>query len=141
MKKTGGDVAEFIAGVTPAKRREDAISMVDLVTEVTGLEPELWGTIIGFGACHYRYPTGNEGDSPIIGFSPRKQATTVYLLDGVDAHRDDLTSLGPHKTGVGCLYIPDVEAVDRDALKRILSDAEQYVRSGGGQYANITVID
>ncbi len=141
MKRTGGDVAEFIAGVTPAKRREDAISMVDLVKEVTGLEPELWGTIVGFGACHYRYPTGNEGESPIVGFSPRKQATTVYLLDGVDAHADDLDALGPHTSGVGCLYIKDVEAVDRDALKRIVANTEQYVRSGGGQYAQITVID
>ena len=69
MKKTGGSVGAFIADVTPAKRRRDAETMVALMSEVTGREPELWGTIIGFGSCHYAYPTGTEGDSPIAAFA------------------------------------------------------------------------
>jgi len=125
MKKTGVDVGEFVAGVSPAKRQRDAATMVELLREVTGREPEMWGTIVGFGSCHYRYPTGTEGDVPIAAFSPRRQATTVYLLD-TGAHAERLGTLGPHETGVGCLYIKDLEAIDADVLREIV--AEDYRR-------------
>ncbi|MDX2376406.1 DUF1801 domain-containing protein [Microbacterium sp. LRZ72] len=139
MKPTGGDVGALIAKAGSAARRRDAVALVDLMREVSGHEPELWGSIIGFGRCHYRYPTGNEGDSPIIGFAPRKQASTIYLLDGIDAHREVLDALGPHKTGVGCLYLQDVSAVDLDVLRGILARSFRYVTDGGGEYAHLTV--
>ncbi|MEU1971491.1 DUF1801 domain-containing protein [Microbacterium sp. NPDC019599] len=140
MKKTGGSVASFIAGVTPAKRRQDAETMLALMSELTGREPELWGTIIGFGSCHYRYATGTEGDMPIVAFSPRKDSTTIYL-DRADAHAAELAQLGPHTTGASCLYIKDVEAVDHEVLKRVIAASEAFARGGGDDYARITVID
>ncbi|WP_243075366.1 DUF1801 domain-containing protein [Microbacterium sp. SS28] len=140
MKKTGGSVASFIAGVTPAKRRRDAETMLALMSELTGRDPELWGTIVGFGSCHYRYPTGTEGDMPVVAFSPRKDSTTVYL-DRTDAHTDELAQLGPHTTGVSCLYIKDLEAVDHDVLRRVITASEAFARSGGDDYAQITITD
>ena len=140
MKKTGGNVDQFIAGVTPAKRQRDAATMVALLREVTGREPELWGTIVGFGSCHYRYPTGTEGDMPIAGFSPRRQATTVYLLR-TDAHSEQLASLGPHETGVGCLYIKDLEAVETDVLREIVAEDYRRVLDGDTGDATLTVTD
>lgn len=74
MKPTGGSVAAFIADVTPERRRRDAETLTALLQEVSGREPELWGTIIGFGSCHYRYPTGTEGDMPVLAFAPRHPA-------------------------------------------------------------------
>ena len=71
MERTGRSVEEFVAQVTPAKRRRDAETLTALLQEISGREPELWGTIIGFGSCHYRYPTGNEGDMPVLAFAPR----------------------------------------------------------------------
>ena len=140
MQKTGGSVATFVAGVTPAKRREDAETMLALMSEVTGREPELWGTIVGFGSCHYRYPTGREGDMPIVAFSPRKQSTTVYL-ESADAYADDLADLGPHTTGAGCLYIKDLDAVDQDVLRRVIAASDAWTRAGGDENATITVSD
>ena len=140
MQKTGGSVATFVAGVTPAKRREDAETMLALMSEVTGREPELWGTIVGFGSCHYRYPTGREGDMPIVAFSPRKQSTTVYL-ESADAYADDLADLGPHTTGAGCLYIKDLDAVDHDVLRRVIAASDAWTRAGGDENATITVTD
>lgn len=140
MKKTGGSVASFIAGVTPEKRRRDAETMVALMSELTGRDPELWGTIIGFGSCHYRYRTGTEGDMPIVAFSPRKDSTTVYL-DRADRHADELAGLGPHTTGASCLYIKDLDAVDHDVLRRVIKASEDFARGGGDDYAEITVID
>jgi hypothetical protein len=140
MKKTGGDVGEFIAAVTPAKRQRDAAAMVQLMRDVTGREPELWGTIIGFGSCHYRYPTGTEGDAPIAGFAPRRQATTVYLLR-TDAHAERLAQLGPHDTGVGCLYIKDLDTVDTAVLRDIVAEDYRRVMMGDTGPATLTVTD
>ena len=142
MHRTGGDVAATLAHVTPAARRRDADTLAALLVEVTGETPELWsGGIIGFGACHYRYPTGNEGDSPIVGFAPRKRACTIYLLDGIDAHAEDLAVLGPHSTGVGCLYLSDIGAIDMAVLRRIVTASFHRVRVGEGVNAELTVID
>ncbi|KAF2419844.1 DUF1801 domain-containing protein [Microbacterium sp. B35-30] len=140
MKKTEADVGEFVAGVSPAKRQRDAETMVALLREVTGREPEMWGTIVGFGSCHYRYPTGTEGDVPIAAFSPRRQATTVYLLD-TGAHADRLGKLGPHETGVGCLYIKDLEAIDADILREIVAEDYRRVIEGDTGSAVFTVTD
>ncbi|MHC2998447.1 DUF1801 domain-containing protein [Microbacterium sp. HJ5] len=140
MQKTGGSVAAFIAGVTPAKRQRDASTMVDLMRELTGREPELWGTIVGFGSCHYRYPTGTEGDVPIAAFAPRKQATTVYLLDA-GAHAAELDDLGPHDIGAGCLYIKDLEAVDAAVLRRIIAKDYRRVLDGDTGSAEYTITD
>ncbi|WP_127473446.1 DUF1801 domain-containing protein [Microbacterium sulfonylureivorans] len=140
MQKTGGSVAAFIAGVTPAKRQRDASTMVALMREITGREPELWGTIIGFGSCHYRYPTGTEGDVPIAAFAPRRQATTVYLLD-TGAHADELARLGPHDTGAGCLYLKDLEAVDADVLRGMIAEDYRRVLDGDTGTATYTVTD
>ena len=138
MKRTGGDVDEFIAAVTPAKRQRDAATMVALMREITGREPELWGTIVGFGSCHYRYPTGTEGDAPIAAFSPRRQATTVYLLD-TGAHAEELAKLGPHDAGAGCLYIKDLDAVDVEVLRGVVAADYDRVVSGDTGSASFTV--
>jgi hypothetical protein len=139
MKPTGGDVEQFLSAVTPARRRDDARVLARMLRELTGWEPELWGTIVGFGRCHYRYAGGTEGDSPVIGFAPRKNATTLYLLDGVAAHRDDLAELGPHSTGSGCLYLRDLAAVDEPRLRSILIRSLAYVEGGGTEAASLTV--
>lgn len=138
MKPTDGDADAFLAAVQPARRREDAAALVDLLREVSGREPRLWGTIVGFGACHYRYPTGTEGDAPLLAFAPRKAATTVYLLDGVAAHSDALSRLGPHTTGAGCLYLRALEDVDLAVLRGVLERSLRWAVSGGGEGMALT---
>ena len=83
----------------------------------------MWGTIVGFGRYHYRYASGREGDSPAAGFAARKAATTVYVANGVGAHADLLERLGPHTTGVGCIYMKDLAEVDLDILETITSQS------------------
>ncbi|MFE6996855.1 DUF1801 domain-containing protein [Microbacterium sp. NPDC057659] len=138
MRPTGGSVAAFVAGVTPAKRRRDAETLTALMQEISGREPELWGTIVGFGSCHYRYPTGTEGDMPLLAFAPRKAASTIYL-ESTAAHADDLAALGPHTTGVGCLYIKDLEEIDLEALSGILTASLRWAEDGGSEHAVLTV--
>ena len=76
------------------------------MTEITGQKPKMWGpSIVGFGTYHYKYASGHEGDSPVVGFSPRKQNLTLYVLDGSAEENELLQSLGKHSTGKCCLYI------------------------------------
>lgn len=139
MRPTGGDVDAFVATVTPSKRRRDAATMIAMMREISGREPVLWGTIIGFGTAHYRYPTGTEGDSGIIGFAPRKSATTIYFLDGLEPHGEKLGALGAHASGVGCLYLKDLEDVDLDVLREMIATSYRRVTTGEMEYAQITI--
>lgn len=138
MEPTGGSVATFLAGVAPATRRRDADTLVALMREITGREPELWGTIVGFGSCHYRYPTGTQGDMPILAFAPRKTSSTVYL-DDTGAHTDALAKLGPHTIGASCLYLKDLEHVDAAVLRGILESSYAMTTAGGAPGVEITV--
>lgn len=114
------DLNAFLDRVTPAKRARDAKRLLELMRDATGEEPKLQGTIVGFGEYHYKYESGREGDAPAAAFAPRRQASTIYLLDGVGSHKAALAKLGPHTTGVGCVYIKDLDDVDLDVLKGIV---------------------
>jgi hypothetical protein len=131
MIQSDSSVAEFIAGVMPDVRRRDAETLIELMARVTGEEPRMWGpTIIGFGQYHYKYASGREGDAGAAGFSPRKAATTIYLPDGVGAYEAKLRDLGPHTTGVGCLYIKKLDDVDLAVLESIIDESYRTVTAG-----------
>jgi hypothetical protein len=122
-----GDLSEpiqtYLDGVTPEKRRRDAGKLLELMARVTGEPPQLWGSIIGFGQYHYKYQSGREGDVAAAGFAPRKAATTIYLVDGVGRYEQQLQRLGPHTTGVGCLYVKDLDKIDLSVLENIIAES------------------
>ena len=96
----------------------------------TNEEPQLWGSIVGFGNYHYKYASGRQGDAPAAGFAARKAATVIYVSDGVGAHAGLLAELGPHTTGVGCIYVKDLAAVDLGVLESIVSRSYAALTSG-----------
>lgn len=124
------DVRAFLDKVTPATRKRDAEALLHLMGGITGEPPELHGTIVGFGTYHYKYASGREGDAAAAAFAPRKGAMSVYLNDGVAAHAADLERLGPHSSGVGCLYIKDLQRVDLGILESILRRSYATLTSG-----------
>lgn len=130
MDAVDPSVRTFIDNLPTERRQREADTLLGVFGRVTGLPAELHGTIIGFGTYHYRYESGREGDSPAAAFSPRKAAISVYLPDGVGAHEDLLARLGPHKTGVGCLYIANLDKVDLDVLEEIVTSSWNSVSSG-----------
>ena len=125
-----GPVRSYLDSVTPAKRRRDADTLLGLMGRITGKQPQMWGSIVGFGEYHYRYDSGREGDAPAAGFAARKAATSIYLPDGVGSHVDLLAELGRHRTGVGCLYITDLGAVDLAILESIIARSYESVVTG-----------
>ena len=131
MQRTDASVEEFLARVPGDQRRQDARRLCAMMREITGEPPAMWGpSIIGFGAYHYRYASGHEGDSALASFSPRRQNLAVYLVsEFADRHRAALARLGPHKTGKGCLYISRLAAVDLDALRELI-DRSVRIRKG-----------
>jgi hypothetical protein len=117
--------------VTHPVRRRDAETLLALMERATGESARMWGSsIVGFGEYHYKYASGREGDAAAAGFSPRKAASTVYLADGIGAHAELLAKLGPHTTGVGCLYLKDLEEIDLGVLERVVRDSYATVTAG-----------
>jgi len=131
MRRTDASVEEFLARVPGDQRREDARRLCALMREITGEPPAMWGpSIIGFGAYHYRYASGHEGDAPLAGFSPRRQHLVIYLVGEFEnRHQSVLARLGPYQSGKGCLYIRRLDDVDHGALRELI-DRSVRVRRG-----------
>ena len=92
-----------------------------MMKEVTGEEPKMWGTsIIGFGTYHYKYASGQEADWLRIGFSPRKQNLSLYIMSGFQQSEELMAKLGKYSTGKGCLYIKKLEDIDQNVLKELI---------------------
>ena len=128
---TDVDPQAFLEAVTPASRRRDAMALLDLMRKVTGLEPRMFGpSIVGFGEYAYQYASGHKGVAPAAGFSPRKAASVVYLSDGIAAHADALSELGPYTSGTSCLYLKDLGKVDLDVLARIVGASFAALTAG-----------
>jgi hypothetical protein len=130
---TGDDVDAFLAAVPDERRRADARAVCDLLARVTGEPAVMWGkAIVGFGRRHLRYDSGRELDWMVIGFSPRKASTTIYLAGGLDAYADLLGRLGKHTTGAGCLYLKRLADVDPAVLEDLLTRSVAHARASNG---------
>ena len=128
------EVRAYLDAISSPARRRDAETLVEVMGRATGEEPRMWKAIVGFGTYHYKYESGREGDAPAAGFAARKAATTVYLLDGVAAHAEQLQRLGPHTTGVGCVYIKRLDDIDLDVLESVV--ARSYAALTAGVFTN-----
>ena len=127
-KKTDESVTTFLNTVDDETKRTDCFEIVDMMREITGLPPKMWGpAIIGFGSYHYKYESGREGDMCVIGFSPRKQNITLYVKIAAEETNTLLEKLGKYKTGKGCLYIQKLSDVNIEVLKKIIKTAFEYV--------------
>lgn len=127
--RNDGDVRAYLESVTNKQRRQDALTMLELMREITGEEAEMWGeSIVGFGSYHYRYVSGRQGDWFLTGFAPRKQALTLYIMPGFERYEALLAKLGKHKIGKSCLYINKLADVDGDVLKEIIAASVERMR-------------
>lgn len=121
-KPNDSNAKDFINSVTDEIKRQDSFTLLKLFSKVTGEKPKMWGTsIIGFGQYHYKSERSRqEGDWPLIGFSPRKQNLTLYIMIGFKDQQVLLKKLGKHKTSVSCLYIKKLADVDMKLLEKLI---------------------
>jgi len=53
---TDSSVVEFLNSVKHQGKRADSFEIMELMREVSGEEPQMWGkSIIGYGRYHYKY--------------------------------------------------------------------------------------
>jgi hypothetical protein len=127
-KPNDQSVEAFLNSVADEKKRRDCFTILELMQQVTGTEPEMWGsTIVGFGRYHYKYASGREGDWFLTGFSPRKQNLTLYIMAGFTEYEALLSKLGKHSTGKSCLYIKKIEDIDLEALRELVRQSVEHV--------------
>ena len=131
-KKTAASVEEFILAVEDETRRDDCFAVLHLMKSITKSEPAMWGSsIVGFGSYHYIYASGQEGDWPVTGFSPRKQNLTLYIMPGFAKYPELIKKLGKCKTSKGCLYIKKLDDIHLPTLKKLIKvcsvDLKKYV--------------
>ena len=122
-------VESFINSVDNEQKRGDSWDMIALMKKITGSEPKMWGSsLVGFGSYHYKYASGREGDFFLTGFSPRKTAFTVYIIPGFSGYADLMEQLGSYKTGKSCLYLKNLEAVNRGELEQLIRESVDEMR-------------
>jgi hypothetical protein len=120
-KKTDASVEAFLNSVADQRKRQDCFVLVDLMSEVTGSEPSMWGdSIVGFGSYPQTYSNGKVYDWPVIAFSPRKQNLTLYVMSDGEQFDELLGRLGKHSASKACLYIKRLSDVDMTVLRELI---------------------
>ena len=126
---TDESVQAFIEAIENDERKQDCLQLLQWIKKITQTEPKLWSSnIVGFDSYHYKYATGREGDWFITGFSPRKQALTLYIMAGFDRYEELMQKLGKFKTGKSCLYIKRLSDVNETVLKELITESVAYMR-------------
>ena len=128
-KLNDNSVEDFLNTVEDEQKRKDSFGLLKMMEEISGEPAKMWGKdIVGFGSYHYVYASGREGDWMLSGFSPRKASITLYLMAGFDQLGDELSSLGKHKVGKGCLYVKSLSDIDEKVLRKMIKKSIEIMK-------------
>lgn len=131
-KQTNADVIEFINTFADTEqKRADSFELLKLMQDFTGFEPKMWGpSIIGFGSYHYKSERSRqEGDWPLVGFSPRKAAISLYVFTGAKEHEYLLEGLGKFKMGKACIYVKKLSDINQAVLKKLMKETIDFLQT------------
>jgi len=122
-------VIDFIHSfVDNEQKKEDSLTLIELMKKWSGFEPKMWGpTIVGFGSYHYKYASGHEGDSMIIGFSPRKNEFSLYVVAPEIDYSSLLSDLGKYKMGKACIYFKKLSDLNLIILEGICKETIKHL--------------
>ena len=128
--ETAVKVTDFINSfVDNDQKKADSFQLIELMTKWSGFEPKMWGpSIIGFGSYHYKYAIGHEGDAPLIGFSPRKAAFSLYVFSPTEKNKHLLEDLGKYKISKACIYIKKLSDINIDILEKLCKTSIDYLK-------------
>lgn len=126
---TGQDVTDFVNSYADnEEKKEDSFRLIELMEEWSGSEPKMWGpSIIGFGNYHYKYASGHEGDAPVLGFSPRKAALTLYVYSNTEKSKKLIADLGKFKMSKACIYVKKLSDINTGVLKELCLESIKYI--------------
>jgi hypothetical protein len=127
-KMNNKDVVDFINQLEDESRKADCFRLIDILSELTGEAPKMWGTsIVGFGTYRYKYASGHEGEWALLGFSPRKRETSLYIYSQGSGSQKLLPLLGKYKMGKACIYIKKLSDIDEEILRQIAQHSIDYI--------------
>jgi hypothetical protein len=127
---TDHSVKTFLNNIDDPQKRADSFAVMHMMEIITGEPAKMWGTgIVGFGTYHYKYESGREGDAGLIGFAPRKNALTIYIVNGYDNYGPLLKKLGKHTTGKVCLYIKKLSDIDLEILRELMNASVTHMKA------------
>jgi hypothetical protein len=128
-RMTRASVAAFLDAITDGVKRKDCLAVLDIMKKATRAQPRMWGTsIVGFGAYAQKYADGKVVEWPVVGFSPRKQNLTLYLMPGFEGFDELLKKLGKHKTGKVCVYLQTLKDIDVKVLKQLVAGSVRHIK-------------
>lgn len=131
-KQTGQNVQDFILSFADTEQKQkDSFELLKIMQEFTGFEPKMWGpSIIGFGMYHYKSEkSSQQGDWPLVGFSPRKAAISLYVYTGNKEHEHLLENLGKFKMGKACIYVKKLSDINIDTLKSLMQATIDFLQT------------
>lgn len=133
--ETEKDVKEFIREFTDSEqKRQDSYELIQLMEQVSGFKAKMWGpSIIGFGSYHYKYASGHEGDAPLLGFSPRKAAISLYVFTGEPGQDDLLKDLGKFTRGKACIYVKKMSDINQESLVKLMKNTMTLTKEKYGE--------
>jgi hypothetical protein len=127
-QRTNATVPAFLARIDDDEKRRDCETIAAMMQEATGAEAAMWGeSVVGFGVYHYTYASGRKGDWPLVGFAPRKQNLTLYIMSGFEGYDELLKRLGKYKSSKACLYINRLSDVDLPTLKDLIQRSVEHM--------------
>ncbi len=127
---TEKSVEAFLSSVEDEQKRKDCDTLIKVMSTITQTPPKMWGeSMVGFGNYHYRYESGREGDWFQVGFSPRKQNLTIYIMCGFDKHQRIMDKLGKYKTGSSCLYVKKLDDIELETLHELIVKSIHFLKA------------
>lgn len=127
-RPTDKSVTAFLNNIADEQKRQDCFAILGMMQQATGAAAKMWGdSIVGFGSYHYKYASGREGDWFLVGFSPRKQNLTLYVMAGFSEYDGLLSQLGKHKTGKSCLYIKKLADINQSTLQELITKSVAHM--------------
>ena len=128
-RQSKASVSTFLNSVKDPQKRADCKKIAKMMRDATGKRARMWGTsIVGYDSYEYQYASGHEGSWPIVGFSPRAQNISLYIMPGFSDYAEKLKNLGKYKTGKSCLYIKQLDDVDQTVLKSLITSSVREMR-------------
>ncbi len=128
--ENSSSVSAFIKKVSDVQKQQDSLALIELMKKVSGFEPKMWGpAIVGFGSYHYKYESGHEGDAPLLAFSPRKAALSIYLCSQFDQREELLKKFGKHKSSKGCIYVKKLSDIDITVFEKMLKNSLKFSKT------------
>lgn len=128
--ETNASISDFINQITDETKRNDAFRLVEIFQNQTNLGAKMWGpSIIGFGSYHYKYASGHEGNAPLVAFSPRATAISLYLHLPTEQRDELLQKLGKTKSAQSCIYVKKLADINLDVLNELIDISVKSIKN------------